>query len=122
MADLAGMTVTQLSKEVEIGIEPASNNDNYGEALKQLGLKVEDDGYVKWRADNVAHPRNWRVPRKTFDTSLILMLDLFTYLISLQAPRQIANSTVNRTAVSTSGVRSCLTNFRFAVTFVQELS
>jgi hypothetical protein len=81
MVDPAVSTVVR-SKEIEISIDPASSSGEYTEALEQLGLRLEDDGYVKWRTDCVAHPRNWRDSRKAFDTGLILMLDLFTYLPS----------------------------------------
>ena len=107
MADPAVTTVVQ-SKEIEISIDPASSSGEYTEALEQLGLRLEDDGYVKWSKDCVAHPRNWGGSRKAFDTGLILMLDLFTYLPSPRLHRQFADSTSDRTAVSTSGVRKHL--------------
>ena len=85
MADPAGTTAIQSeeiqSKEIEISIEPSSSSAEYVEVLEQLGLKLGDDGYVKWKGDCTAHPRNWRASRKAFDTGLILMLDLFTYLL-----------------------------------------
>lgn len=83
MADLAGTTAVQLNKEIEIHIDSAPSNGEYVEELQQLGLKLEDDGFVKWRIDCTAHPRNWCVSRKAFDTGLILLLDLFTYVLFL---------------------------------------
>ena len=47
-------------------------------ALNGLGLRLEGVDHVKWRRDAAVHPRNWSMARKTFDTSLILLLDLFT--------------------------------------------
>lgn len=48
------------------------------EVFEELGLRVVEDGYVKWREDAPMHPRNWSAPRKAFDISLVLLLDLFT--------------------------------------------
>lgn len=48
------------------------------ELLESLGLRVVEDGFVKWREDSGFHPRNWSTSRKAFDISLVLLLDLFT--------------------------------------------
>jgi len=48
------------------------------EVLEELGLRLVEDDYVKWRPDASAHPRNWTATRKFFDTGLVLLLDLFT--------------------------------------------
>lgn len=50
------------------------------DCMDELGLRLDDDGYIKWRIDSPDHPRNWSVSRKAFDTTLIFMLDLFTYV------------------------------------------
>jgi hypothetical protein len=50
-------------------------------ALNSLGLRLEGVDHVKWRRDAAVHPRNWSTARKTFDTSLILLLDLFTCVL-----------------------------------------
>jgi hypothetical protein len=44
----------------------------------RLGLKFVNGDQVKWRSDAKAHPRNWSWKRKAFDTTLVLVLDLFT--------------------------------------------
>ena len=44
--------------------------------LTSLGLEIEHNGFVVWRRDNRAHPRNWGGTRKAFDTSLIVAFDL----------------------------------------------
>ncbi|XMA10266.1 hypothetical protein WAI453_003057 [Rhynchosporium graminicola] len=54
--------------------------------LEELGLKLEDDGVVQWKSDSPAHPRNWPLWRKSFDSGVILMLDLFTTAISTAGP------------------------------------
>jgi hypothetical protein len=54
--------------------------------LEELGLRLVEDGFVKWRTDASAHPRNWSASRKAFDTGLVLMLDLFTTAVSTAGP------------------------------------
>lgn len=49
--------------------------------IKRLGLRLDDDGYIRWRPDSPDHPRNWSAYRKSFDTTLIFTLDLFTYVL-----------------------------------------
>jgi hypothetical protein len=78
MSDPAGTTALQFNKETEIRAEPVRSDGEHNEALQELGLSLEDNGYVKWRTDCTAHPRNWSASRKAFDTGLILLLDLFT--------------------------------------------
>jgi hypothetical protein len=46
--------------------------------IDQLELRLLEDGYLKWKPDASSHPRNWNVGRKSFDTILVLLLDLFT--------------------------------------------
>ena len=104
MADPAVTTVVQ-TKEIEISIDPASSSGEYTEALEQLGLRLEDDGYVKWRTDCVAHPRNWGGSRKAFDTGLILMLDLFTYLPS---PRLLINLLIRLRTERQLALQACV--------------
>ncbi|KUJ08940.1 MFS multidrug transporter [Mollisia scopiformis] len=69
--------------------------------LERLGLRVVEDGYVKWREDASLHPRNWSTSRKAFDILLVLMLDLFT-LVSVFLLWYIADH-ICSTAVSSSG-------------------
>jgi len=50
------------------------------EILDELELRLVEDGYVKWKISALAHPRNWSAARKTYDTGLVLLLDLFTWV------------------------------------------
>ncbi|RDL32997.1 uncharacterized protein BP5553_08436 [Venustampulla echinocandica] len=80
--------------EDAITIVPQSRSTNGDEpqdescraTMEELGLRLEEDGYVKWRSDAPAHPRNWGAKRKMFDTMLILILDLFTTAVSTAGP------------------------------------
>ncbi|KFY48860.1 hypothetical protein V495_00970 [Pseudogymnoascus sp. VKM F-4514 (FW-929)] len=56
------------------------------ETLKKFGLILESDGCLNWRMDASVHPRNWSVTRRTFDTSVLLALDLYTTAISTSGP------------------------------------
>lgn len=58
---------------IELGVPDPSP-----EILENLGLKIVGNDYVKWRDDASFHPRNWSSSRKTYDASLVLLLDLFT--------------------------------------------
>jgi hypothetical protein len=74
------------------------------ECLQALGLSLEEDGYVKWRPDAQMHPRNWSVKRKIYDTGLIILLDLVTY-VSLRCPHfSILLIWILSTAISSAGV------------------
>lgn len=47
--------------------------------LEEYELELTPDGeYVRWSASNRRHPRNWSVPCKIYNCSLITFLDLFT--------------------------------------------
>lgn len=49
------------------------------EQLDRYGLEVDAvSGYIRWRKDSRDHPRNWSVWRKTYDTSLVMLLELYT--------------------------------------------
>jgi hypothetical protein len=68
-------SILQTSIEIE-----QQANPEVAKVLEELGLKLVEDGYVKWRPDASAHPRNWTSSRKAFDTGLVLLLDLFTWV------------------------------------------
>ena len=46
--------------------------------LKAYGLELTKDGYIGWQKDNPVHPRNWSAWRKTYNTSVILLVELVT--------------------------------------------
>lgn len=49
--------------------------------LRQYGLEFAADGFhIRWAKGNQRHPRNWSIVRKAYDTSLIIFLELFTYV------------------------------------------
>jgi len=66
----------RLEKDLEISVEPIDTGVT--NAIKRLGLRLDEDGFIRWKSNNPDHPRNWDIYRKAFDTALIFMLDLFT--------------------------------------------
>jgi hypothetical protein len=56
-------------------------SNNIVHYLDDLGLRLEDSEYVKWRADATAHPRNWNAARKSFNLGSVILLDLFTLVL-----------------------------------------
>ena len=78
-------------------------NPYAAKVLEDLGLRLVEDDFIKWRTDASAHPRNWTAARKTFDTGIVILLDLFTWVINIRYFGPILISV--RTAVSTAGVR-----------------
>lgn len=60
---------------------PGQDQDNIRVILDEYQLELTPDGeFVRWSSSNQKHPRNWPLPRKIFDTSVIVFLDLFTYV------------------------------------------
>jgi hypothetical protein len=68
-------SVLQTSTKIE-----QQANPEVAKVLEELGLRLVEDDYVKWRPDASAHPRNWTSSRKAFDTGLVLLLDLLTWV------------------------------------------
>ena len=46
--------------------------------LLAFGLERRGDGLIYWRRDSADHPRNWSTWRKTFDTTIIILLEFYT--------------------------------------------
>jgi hypothetical protein len=51
--------------------------------LDLQGLKLTPDGFVHWKPGNRRHPRNWSKLRKAHDVTVILLLEMFTYVALL---------------------------------------
>ncbi|KXH43196.1 major facilitator superfamily transporter [Colletotrichum nymphaeae SA-01] len=62
--------------------------------LARYGLERRADGFVNWQRDCATHPRNWTTRRKTFDTTVIILFELYTTIISTTgAPAQAVAAT-----------------------------
>jgi len=46
--------------------------------LSAFGVERRQDGFIYWRSDSADHPRNWSAWRKTFDTTVIILLEFYT--------------------------------------------
>lgn len=51
---------------------------DFSDRLKDHGLVLSDDGYIRWESQNPDHPRNWKLGRKVYDTGVILFLEFIT--------------------------------------------
>ncbi|GKT83453.1 MFS multidrug transporter [Colletotrichum tofieldiae] len=45
--------------------------------LAQYGVERRADGLINWQRDCKTHPRNWSTRRKTFDTTVIILFELY---------------------------------------------
>ncbi|TDZ26744.1 MFS transporter fsa7 [Colletotrichum orbiculare MAFF 240422] len=50
--------------------------------LASYGVQRAADGLINWQPSCQTHPRNWTAARKTFDTSVIILFELYTTIIS----------------------------------------
>ncbi|OLN88631.1 putative transporter C794.04c-like protein 1 [Colletotrichum chlorophyti] len=50
--------------------------------LARYGVERRPDGLINWQRDCKKHPRNWSTSRKTFDTTVIVIFELYTTIIS----------------------------------------
>lgn len=63
---------------------PPLPEGNAQSILDAYGLEYTPDGqYIRWSVSNKKHPRNWNMPQKIYDSSVIIFLDLFTYVLLL---------------------------------------
>lgn len=68
-------------------VAPTEAQARLRSALDDLALESTPDGqFIRWSASNRRHPRNWHDSRKIYDSSLIIFLDLFTYVSSFLTP------------------------------------
>ena len=68
----------------QVHVQVQQTDQDGADAIEELGLSLDEGGFVRWKADCPDHPRNWTVKRRAFDTGLIFMFDLFT-LVFLQS-------------------------------------
>ncbi|CCF47866.1 major facilitator superfamily transporter [Colletotrichum higginsianum] len=50
--------------------------------LARYGVERRSDGLINWKRDCKTHPRNWSTRRKMFDTTVIVLFELYTTIIS----------------------------------------
>jgi hypothetical protein len=86
-------TMSQIVESKELCVAPSPIDEGlFQQQLNLQGLKLTPDGFVHWKPGNKRHPRNWSKLRKAHDVSVILLLEMFTYvaLITLWAKLTIA--------------------------------
>lgn len=62
--DLKQVSVNEVQDEVEV--------------LASYGLLRDAHGFIGWGKESKDHPRNWRARRKIYDTTIIILLELYT--------------------------------------------
>lgn len=51
---------------------------NEADILASYGLNRDPDGFIRWARSSKQHPRNWSTSRKIYDTTLVILLELYT--------------------------------------------
>ncbi|KAI9710150.1 MAG: hypothetical protein M1820_002952 [Bogoriella megaspora] len=69
------------------------------EHLSRLGVQRSQSNHISWRKDASDHPRNWSPSRKIYDTTIIILLEFYTTVISTTGP-SAANSAGQEYGVS----------------------
>ncbi|OQD77508.1 hypothetical protein PENDEC_c002G05180 [Penicillium decumbens] len=70
-------------ESVFLKLRPSHDSSYVQSILDHYELEFTSNGkLIRWSSSNKRHPRNWSTSRKTFDTSVITFLDLFTTAIS----------------------------------------
>ncbi|KAJ0313480.1 hypothetical protein COL516b_000419 [Colletotrichum fioriniae] len=71
---LAAVSSCAIVEDAETGTYTDENA-----VLARYGLERRADGFVNWQRDCATHPRNWTTRRKVFDTTFIILFELYTY-------------------------------------------
>ncbi|KAF7596220.1 hypothetical protein BBP40_002752 [Aspergillus hancockii] len=67
------------TSDTEQKLPYSHDNDSLHQSLLQHGLQLTPDGrFIRWSSTNPSHPRNWSFTRKTYDLTIINLVDLFT--------------------------------------------
>jgi hypothetical protein len=76
--------MSQIVESKELCVAPSPIDEGlFQQQLDLQGLKLTPDGFVHWKPGNKRHPRNWSKLRKAHDVSVILLLEMFTYVARL---------------------------------------
>ena len=54
--------------------------------ISEAGLQRTKSNRVQWNKQDTEYPRNWPTRRKVFDTSIIVFLEFYTYVKSVEDP------------------------------------
>lgn len=109
MADLKADPKTPFTLSSS-SITPASSlnqneipTDAFIHSIKAHGLTLNEAQYLRWDNSNPKHPRNWTGTRKTYNSTVILLLEFITcgrhWIIS-----SLLANVYDRSAAGTAGV------------------
>lgn len=81
-------TVSVYEKEASASTTSIPSSLVTDEQVARHGLEIDPgSGYIRWRKDSRDHPRNWSALRKTYDTSLVMFLEFYTWVQSIHIIR-----------------------------------
>ncbi|KAI9663138.1 MAG: hypothetical protein M1821_008186 [Bathelium mastoideum] len=81
-----------LEAKADIDIPPDSSSeappldDKLAEYGTQRSGSTSTSSSITWRRDSCDHPRNWSSTRKLYDTTVIILLEFYTTIISTTGP------------------------------------
>ncbi|KAI9699244.1 MAG: hypothetical protein M1820_007216 [Bogoriella megaspora] len=78
-----------IKEAVQIHLDSPST-PSLEDKLAEHGIQRDASNNVTWRRDSKDHPRNWSTSRKLYDTSVIILLELYTTVISTTGPSAAA--------------------------------
>ncbi|KAF3763883.1 hypothetical protein M406DRAFT_293581 [Cryphonectria parasitica EP155] len=70
------------SSEDDVSEKRETTPRDEADVLASYGLERESNGVISWARGSKHHPRNWPTKRKIYDTALIILLELYTTVIS----------------------------------------
>lgn len=75
--------LVRVSSDGSSGLDTVDLPEPVRKELMRHGLEVKEDGVVVWSENSPAHPKNWPVKRKLYDTAIIVFLEFFTYVCKI---------------------------------------
>jgi hypothetical protein len=82
----------------------SNHADNMNNAIDETGLRRTASNHIAWRKDHSHYPRNWSFSRKSYDMAVIVFLEFYTLSLG-RPPTKLCDWLLNRTVISTTGVR-----------------
>lgn len=79
------MTLSECKDLKQVSVREIQDD---AEVLASYGLLRDANGVIGWRKESEEHPRNWRARRKVYDTTIIILLELYTFVVQSMAYRK----------------------------------
>jgi MFS family permease len=72
------MSTISESIDADVPSHSSLGDNELQDCLIQHGLTTNAEGFVRWRSNNIRHPRNWTIHAKAYNTAIILLLEFIT--------------------------------------------